>query len=69
MARETLAGMFWDRVERSGDGPAQLVKTGGIWTAVSWRALGEEVRELALGLVALGRQRGDAVALLSQSRA
>ncbi len=69
MARETLAGMFWDRVERSGDRPAQLVKTGGTWTAVSWRALGEEVRELALGLVALGRQRGDAVALLSQSRA
>jgi len=65
----TLAEMFWDRVGRSADRPAQRVKVGGRWTEVTWRALGEEVRELALGLLSLGRQRGDAVALLSQSRA
>ena len=69
MASETLARVFWQRVERYGDRAAQLVKARGAWTEVSWRALGEEVRELALGLLALGRQRGDAVALLSQSRA
>ncbi len=69
MAEDTLARMFWERVDRYGDRTAQLVKTGDRWQEVSWRALGEEVRELALGLVALGRQRGDAVALLSQSRA
>src|SRR5919197_5827928 len=69
MADQTLAGMFWERVGRHGDRPAQLVKRGDRWTEVSWRALGEEVRELALGLIALGRQKGDAVALLSQSRA
>jgi long-chain acyl-CoA synthetase len=61
--------MFWERVTRYGDRPAQLVKAGDRWVDVSWRALGEEVRELALGLVALGRQTGDAVGLLSQSRA
>ncbi|HLE45001.1 MAG TPA: long-chain fatty acid--CoA ligase [Methylomirabilota bacterium] len=69
MAQETLARRFWDGVERYGDRAAQLAKVGGAWQAVSWRALGDEVRELALGLIALGRQRGDAVALLSQSRA
>ncbi len=69
MAVDTLARLFWERVERLGDRPAQLVKAGGAWTPVSWQALGDEVRELALGLIALGRQRGDAVALLSQSRA
>ncbi|MBI3457911.1 MAG: long-chain fatty acid--CoA ligase [Candidatus Rokubacteria bacterium] len=68
MADNTLARMFWERVERGGDRPAQMVKAGGRWTPVSWRVLGEEVRELALGLLALGRQRGEAVALLSQSR-
>jgi long-chain acyl-CoA synthetase len=61
--------MFWERVEGGGDRPAQLVKTGTGWAEVSWRALGEEVRELALGLLALGRQKGDAVGLLSQTRA
>ncbi len=69
MAEETLARMFWDRVERHGDRPAQMVKVGGGWQEVSWGELGDEVRDLALGLVALGRQRGDAVGLLSQSRA
>jgi len=69
MAADTLAQMFWERVERSADRPAQKVKVGGVWTDVSWRALGEEVRELALGLLALGRARGAAVGLLSQSRA
>jgi long-chain acyl-CoA synthetase len=68
MADETLARMFWDRVRRHGDRPAQLVKARGAWQEVSWRALGEEVRELSLGLIALGRQRGEAVAVLSQTR-
>ncbi len=69
MAQETLARRFWDGVERYGERAAQLAKVGGAWREISWRALGDEVRELALGLIALGRQRGDAVALLSQSRA
>jgi long-chain acyl-CoA synthetase len=69
MAEDNLAQMFWQRVARGGDRPAQLMRIGGRWTEVSWRALGDEVRELALGLIALGRQRGDAVALLAQSRA
>jgi long-chain acyl-CoA synthetase len=69
VAQETLARMFWNRVERHADRPAQMVKVGGGWKEVSWRELGDEVRELALGLLALGRERGDRVALLSQTRA
>jgi long-chain acyl-CoA synthetase len=69
VAQETLARMFWDRVERYADRPAQMVKVGGGWKEVPWRELGDEVREVALGLLALGRQRGDRVALLSQTRA
>jgi len=69
MAADTLARMFWDRVERSGDRPAHQFKQGADWKTITWREVGDVVREVALGLVALGRGRGDAVALLSTSRA
>jgi len=68
-AEDTLARMFWRRVERSGDRPAQMVKRGGRWEALDWSRVGAQVRELALGLLAVGLRAGEAVALLSRSRA
>src|SRR6185436_19755118 len=68
MAEDTLAKLFWSRVERSGDRPAQQFKQDGVWHTRSWREVGEAVREVALGLLALGRAKGDTVALLSASR-
>jgi len=61
--------MFWDRVERSGDRPAHQFKQSADWKTITWREVGDVVREVALGLLALGRGKGDAVALLSTSRA
>jgi long-chain acyl-CoA synthetase len=69
MATDTLARMFWDRVEQSGDRPAQQFKLGADWKTITWREVGDIVREVALGLIALGRQKGETVALLSASRA
>ncbi|HEU4366903.1 MAG TPA: long-chain fatty acid--CoA ligase [Methylomirabilota bacterium] len=69
MAEDTLAKLFWSRVESSGAKPAQQFKVGGVWQTRTWREVGDSVRELALGLIALGRGKGDAVALLSASRA
>src|SRR5882724_13666461 len=69
MAADTLARMFWERVERSADRPAHQFKQGTAWKTTTWREVGETVREVALGLLALGRGKGDAVALLSGSRA
>src|SRR5438445_2127482 len=66
---ETLGTMFWSRVDKSAGGPAQMFKRHSAWTTLTWREVGEIVREVALGLIALGRQKGDAVALLSASRA
>jgi long-chain acyl-CoA synthetase len=66
---ETLATMFWSRVDTSAARPAQMSKRHGAWITLTWREVGEVVRELALGLIALGRQPGDTVALLSTSRA
>src|SRR6185436_13721994 len=69
MADDTLARMFWTRVEEAGDRPAQQFKRDGVWVTTTARQLGGVVREVALGLIALGRERGDRVALLSASRA
>jgi long-chain acyl-CoA synthetase len=69
MNADTLGRLFWERVERSADLPAQRVKGDGAWRTLSWRALGDEVREIALGLLALGREPGHAVGILSQTRA
>src|SRR5438105_15451825 len=66
---KTLGTMFWSRVDKSAERPAHMFKRHGVWTTLTWREVGETVRELALGLAALGRQPGDAVALLSASRA
>src|SRR6184192_4254417 len=69
MATDTLARLFWDRVERSSDRPAQSFKQGAAWKTLTWREVGDIVREAALGLIELGRQKGERVALLSGSRA
>jgi long-chain acyl-CoA synthetase len=68
MADDTLARMYWSRVQRSADRPAQQFKREGVWQTLTWRQAGDVVQEIALGLIALGRQKGDVVALLSTSR-
>jgi long-chain acyl-CoA synthetase len=65
----TLGTMFWSRVDKSAERPAQMLKRRDGWTTLTWREVGEIVRELALGLIAIGRQPGDTIALLSTSRA
>ena len=60
MDDDTLARVFWNRVEKSADAPAHQFKTGGSWQILSWRRVGEIVREAALGLLVVGRQKGDA---------
>src|SRR5262245_34923420 len=69
MAEGTLARMFWDRVERGAGAPAQQFKHGQAWRTLSWREVGGIVGELAGGLLALGRRKGESVGLLSASRA
>jgi len=69
MAHDNLASMFWNRVERDGDRAAQRYKANGTWHTLQWRQVGEVVRELATGLLALGRLKEDAIGILSASRA
>ena len=69
MTHDTLARMFWNRVERSGAKPAQQAKRDGKWTTATWSEVGQAVRELAVALIASGRKKGEAVGILSASRA
>ena len=69
MANDTLARLFWSRVDGSGGRAAQQLKRDGAWRTLSWKDVGESVREIASGLIALGRKKGEAVGILSGSRA
>jgi len=69
VADDTLGRLFWKRVEKSSALPAQMIKRRGQWRTFTWAQLGEVVHRLALGLLALDRKQGEAVALLSRSRA
>ena len=69
MTDSTLAHMFWSRVDESGALPAHVVKLWGRWLTLTWAEVGERVASAAQALLALGRQKGEAVALLSGSRA
>ncbi len=68
MAPANLAQVFWERVTVGRDRPAQRVKAAGTWRSRSWREVGDEAREVALGLLALGRRPAEAVGILSQTR-
>ncbi|HEY8370006.1 MAG TPA: long-chain fatty acid--CoA ligase [Thermodesulfobacteriota bacterium] len=67
-ARTTVPAVFVDRVARSADRTALLVKRDGAYRPITWREYGEAVRRVALGLGALGVGRGQTVAILSGNR-
>ena len=69
MAEDTLARLFWNRVEKSAGSPSPEVQAAGTWKTLTWREVGDTVRDLTRALVALGRRPGDAVGILSTSRA
>ena len=69
MERQSIPQMFFAGAASRGQRPAQLVKRGGTWQATSWQAMSDNVRDIAMGLLTLGLQVGDRVALLASSRA
>ena len=63
-----LAAMFFDQARRYGDKPFLWAKREGSYRAISWREAAAQVEGLARGLRALGLNRGDRVALVSENR-
>lgn len=48
--------------------PALREKEFGIWQALSWQQYHDKVRDFSLGLVSLGFERGDKVAIIGNNR-
>nr|WP_106406172.1 long-chain fatty acid--CoA ligase [Tritonibacter horizontis] len=65
---DTLPRLFQLRCSELGSRTAHREKTLGIWTAYSWADYWQGARDMALGLRALGLQRGDVVSILSEDR-
>ncbi|MGA7689026.1 MAG: long-chain fatty acid--CoA ligase [Jiangellales bacterium] len=66
----TLSQLILDRVATTPDAPALGSPKGdGTWTVISWKEAGDEMKTLAAGLLALGVQPEDRVAIASNTRA
>jgi long-chain acyl-CoA synthetase len=68
MSIRTLNELFAEAVRRHDRADAFRTKRHGTWSATSHREASQAVRELALGLAALGVEVGDRVAILSENR-
>ena len=65
---ETIPSMFFGQVARYGDKTALLHKVGPQYESLSWNELGIMVREVACGLIELGVQPDDRVAIMAYNR-
>jgi long-chain acyl-CoA synthetase len=64
----SLPAMFFDSAEHGDDKPFLWAKVGGKYHALSWAEVADTVNRLARGLVALGIEPGDRVALAAENR-
>ncbi len=60
--------LFFNQVQKRKDVTALRHKEYGIWKQISWTEYGELVKITAAGLVSLGVQPGDRVAILGDNR-
>ena len=64
----TLTQLFFDACAKFDKPDALQVKANGQYQPISHRTVQDRVRRVALGLQALGVQRGDRVAIISENR-
>jgi len=68
MADRSIARKFFDRVAEHPDRLLFQNKESGAWRKYSWAMAGEIIREIGQGLLALGVEPGERVAILSENR-
>jgi long-chain acyl-CoA synthetase len=65
----TIPKLFLKAAEKYGDRKvAMREKEFGIWVPITWKQYYENVKRIALGMVALGLERGDKVAMIGDNR-
>ncbi|WP_334191232.1 AMP-dependent synthetase/ligase [Pararhodobacter sp.] len=64
----TIPALLRARCQENGSATAHRTKELGIWQAYSWADYLDRVREIALGMRALGLQRGQVISILSEDR-
>ncbi|MDP3017439.1 MAG: long-chain fatty acid--CoA ligase [Deltaproteobacteria bacterium] len=68
MSNETLLTYFQGHAKEHPDQVAIRHKDYGIWHDVTWGQYGEKVRQVAMGLISLGLQKGECVSIISENR-
>ena len=63
----TMADLVPLAAERGGSAPALMHKVGDEWREISYGELGGFVREVSLGLIDLGVEKGERVAIVSHT--
>ena len=64
----TIPRLLMTRSRELGDRTALRVKELGLWRDISWEHYAKKVRQTALGLIALGLEPGDSVAVIGENR-
>ncbi len=65
---DTLNRMFQMSVQRFADSPALSSKVDGLYRSITFREMGMKVRAFSSGLLTLGVEKGDRIALISENR-
>jgi long-chain acyl-CoA synthetase len=67
-ADEHLTSRLWQRASASGTREVVRYWDSGAWRGLTWAQLGDRVRAVAAGLIGMGIDKGDRVALMSNTR-
>ena len=65
---DTIVKLFRHRVQQLGAKVAMREKNFGIWEAFTWDEYGKKAREIGMGLLALGLNRGDVCSIVSDNK-
>ena len=65
---KSLPAAFVRNVEKLGNAPFLYYKVNGHWRSISWSEVGESVKYMAFGLMALGVEKGDRICPISETR-
>ena len=64
---DTIVKLFWHRVKQLDGKVAMREKNFGIWEPFTWAHYGDKAREIGMGLLSLGLNRGDVCSIVSDN--